>query len=169
MYRHLLIKVNSKEILQFCKGSIQCLNVFTNVLEEHRIPSNIDTNERLWTRRFGANGTSLRFICSNRFWYLGTTVKLWTYWMYFSMKFFSVSFVINEKKTTVMKSLCIYFGHHSLAFLNSFLNILNKYNILVLNKYNLEYVICLLINLFLQYFGGRGSRNTNTPKKYRLY
>ena len=41
MYRHLLIKVDSKEILQLCKGSIQCLNVFTNVLEEHRIPSNM--------------------------------------------------------------------------------------------------------------------------------
>ena len=42
------------------------------------------------------------------------------------------------KKTTVMKSLSIYFGHHSLAFLNSFLNMLNKYNVLILNKYNLE-------------------------------
>ena len=37
-----------------------------------------------------------------------------------------------------MKSLSIYFGHYNLAFLNSFLNILNKSNILVLNKYNLE-------------------------------
>ena len=138
MYRHLLIKVNSKEIFQFCKGSIQCLNVFTKVLEDHRIPTNIDINERLWAGRFGANGTSLRFICRNRFLYLGTTVKLWTYWMYFGIKFFSVSFVINEKKTTVMKSLSIYFRHHSLAFLNSFLNILNKYNILVLNKYILN-------------------------------
>ena len=76
MYRHLLIKVNSKEIFQFCKGSIQCLNVFTKVLEDHRIPTNIDINERLWTGRFGGNGTSLRFICRNRFLYLGTTVKL---------------------------------------------------------------------------------------------
>ena len=75
--------------------------------------------------------------------------------MYFSIKFFSVSFVINDKKTAVMKSLSIYFGHYSLAFLNSFLNTLNKY-ILVLNKHDLEYVICLFINLFLQYFGGRG-------------
>ena len=74
----------------------------------------------------------------------------------FQHKVFSVSLVINEKKTTVMKSLSIYFGHHSLAFLNSFLNILNKYNILVLNKYNLEYVTCLFINLFLQYLRGRG-------------
>ena len=56
----------------------------------------------------------------------------------FSINFFSVSFVINGKKTTVIKSLSIYFGHHSLAFLNSFLNILNKYNILELNKHNLE-------------------------------
>ena len=138
MYRHLLIKVNSKEIFQFCKSSIQCLNVFTKVLEDHRIPTNIDINGRLWAGRFGGNGTSLRFICRNRFLYLGTTVKLWTYWMYFSIKFFSVSFVINEKKTTVMKSLSIYFRHHSLAFLSRFWNILNKYNILVLNKYVLN-------------------------------
>ena len=139
MYRHLLIKVNSKEIFQFCKGSIQCLNVFTKVLEDHRIPTNIDINERLWTGRFGANGTSLRFICRNRFLYLGTTVKLWTYWMYFGIKFFSVSFAINEKKPfLLMKSLSIYFRHHSLAFLNCVLNILNKYNILVLNKYILN-------------------------------
>ena len=54
-----------------------------------------------------------------------------------------------------MKSLPIYFGRYSLAFLNSFLNILNKY-ILVLNKCNFKYVICLFINLFLQYFGARG-------------
>ena len=76
MYRHLLIKLNSKEIFQFCKGSVQCLNVFTIVLEDHRIPTNTDINERLWTGRFGANGTILRFICKNRFLYLGTTVKL---------------------------------------------------------------------------------------------
>ena len=37
-----------------------------------------------------------------------------------------------------MKSLHIYFGRHSLAFLNSFLNILNKYNVLILNKYDFE-------------------------------
>ena len=37
-----------------------------------------------------------------------------------------------------MKNLSISLGHHSLAFLNSFLNILNKYNVLILNKYNLE-------------------------------
>ena len=42
------------------------------------------------------------------------------------------------KKNTVMKSLSIYFGYHNLAFLNSFLNILNKYNTLVLNKYILN-------------------------------
>ena len=80
----------------------------------------------------------------------------------FQYKVFPVSFVINEKKTTAMKSFSIYFGHYSLTFLNSFLNILNKYNILVLNKYNLEYVICLFVDLFLQYFGGRESSNTNT-------
>ena len=55
-------------------SSIQCLNVFTKVLEDHRIATNIDINERLWTGRFGANRTSLRFICRNRFSYLGTTV-----------------------------------------------------------------------------------------------
>ena len=76
MYRHLLIKANSKEIFQFCKGSIQCLNVFTKVLEVHRIPTNIDINERLWTGRFGANGATLKITCRNRFLYLGTTVNL---------------------------------------------------------------------------------------------
>ena len=42
------------------------------------------------------------------------------------------------KKSTVMRILSIYFGHHSSAFLNIFLNILSKYNVLILNKYNLE-------------------------------
>ena len=55
----------------------------------------------------------------------------------FHRKVFSVSFVIGEKKATVMKRLVIYFVDHSLAFLNSFLNILNKY-VLILRKYNLE-------------------------------
>ena len=98
MYRPLLIKVNSKEIFQFCKCSIQCLNVFTKVLEDHRIPTNIDINERLWTGWFGANGTSLSFICKNRSLYLGTTVKLWTYWMYFSIKFFPFLLLLMKKK-----------------------------------------------------------------------
>ena len=48
-----------------------------------------------------------------------------------------ISFVIDEKNYCDEK-LYIYFRHHSLAFLNSFLNILNKYNVLILNKYNLE-------------------------------
>ena len=52
--------------------------------------------------------------------------------------FFPFFFVIDEKKSTVMRNLSIYFGHHGLAFLNIFLNILNKYNVLILNKYNLE-------------------------------
>ena len=56
-----------------------------------------------------------------------------------------------------MKSLSIYFGQHSLAFLNTFLSILKKYNVSTLNKYNLEQVIyALFINLFLQYFGSQG-------------
>ena len=130
MYRHLLIKVNSKEIFQFWKGSIHCLNVFKKVLEAHRIPTNIDINERLWAGRFGANGTSLRFICRNRFLYLGTTVKLWTYWMYFTIKFFPFLLLLM-KKTTVMKSLSIYFRHHSSTILNSFLIVLNKYNVFI--------------------------------------
>ena len=50
--------------------------VFTKLVEAERIPTIIDINERLWTRRFGANGTSLKFICRNRFLYLGTAVKL---------------------------------------------------------------------------------------------
>ena len=50
--------------------------VFYKTLQDHRIPNNIDINERLWTGRFGANGTNLRFICRNKFLYLGATVKL---------------------------------------------------------------------------------------------
>ena len=61
-----------------------------------------------------------------------------------------------EKKTTVMKRLSIYFGHHSLDFLNRFLNILNKYNILMLNKYNLEEVTCFIHKFVLAIFRGRG-------------
>ena len=54
---------------------------FTKLLEDHKFPNNIgptdiDINERLWTGRFGANETSLRFICRNMGLYLGTTVKL---------------------------------------------------------------------------------------------
>ena len=64
-------------------------------------------------------------------------MELWIYWMYFTIKFFSVSFAVDEKKSTVMKNLSICFGHHSLAFLSSFLNILKKY-VLNLNKYNHE-------------------------------
>ena len=41
--------------------------LFYKLLEDHRISTNIDINERLWTGRFGANGTSLRFICRNIF------------------------------------------------------------------------------------------------------
>ena len=48
---------------------------FTKLLEDDRIPTNIDINERLSTGRFGANGT----VYTNRFLYLGTTVKLLTY------------------------------------------------------------------------------------------
>ena len=166
MYRYLLIKLNSKEIFQFCKGSIQCLNVFRKVLEDHRIPTNIDVKERLWTGRFGANRASLKFICRNRFLHLGKTVKLWTYWMYFSIKFFPFYLLSMKKKTNVMKSLSICFGHHSLAFLNSFWNILNKYHILVLNKYNLEYVTCNILGAEGRRDGGwgprgRGPKNTD--------
>ena len=52
-----------------------------------------------------------------------------------------------------MKSLSIYFGDHSLAFLNSFLNILNKY-ILILSKYNLEEVKCHIYKFGLAIFWG---------------
>ena len=114
-----------------------CNVYFTKLLEDNRIPTNMYINERPWTGRLGANGTSLRCICRNRFLYLGSTVKLWTCWMYFTIKFFPFLLLLT-KKTTVMKSLSIYFGHHTLAFLNSFLDILNKYNILILNKCNLE-------------------------------
>ena len=37
-----------------------------------------------------------------------------------------------------------FFKHHSLDFLNRFLNILNKYNALILSMYNLEEVICFV-------------------------
>ena len=59
-----------------------------------------------------------------------------------------------------MKSLSIYFGHHSLAFLNSLLNILNKY-VFTLNKYNVELEICLIHEFVLAIFWGptaEGSR-----------
>ena len=53
------------------------------------------------------------------------------------MKIFSFILLLM-KKTTLLKNLSIYFGHHSLEILNSFLNILNEYNVLILIKYNLE-------------------------------
>ena len=56
----------------------------------------------------------------------------------FHHKLFFRFFCYWWKKTTVMKSLSIYFVHHTSAFLNSFLNTLNKYNVLILNKFNLE-------------------------------
>ena len=34
--------------------------IFTKLLEDHRIPTNIDIVERLWIGRFGANRASLR-------------------------------------------------------------------------------------------------------------
>ena len=43
-----------------------------------------------------------------------------------------------KKKNYCDENLSIYFVNHGLAFLNSFLNIFNKYNILVLNKYILN-------------------------------
>ena len=52
-----------------------------------------------------------------------------------------------------MKSLSIYFGRHGLAFLNSFLGILNKYNVLILNKYNLE---CFIYEFGLAILGVEG-------------
>ena len=62
--------------------------------------------------------------------------------MKYSVKYFTIKFFpflsLSMKDTAVMKSLSIYFGHHSLAFLNSLLGILNKYNVLILNKCNLE-------------------------------
>ena len=58
------------------------------LLEDHRIPTNIDINESLWTGRFGANGTSLRFICRNRFLYSLNV---------FYHNVFYVPFAIDEK------------------------------------------------------------------------
>ena len=68
---------------------------FTKPSEDHRISTNIDIDERLWTSRFGVNGTNLRFMCRNRFLYLGTTMKFRTL---FHHNFFSISFVVDEKK-----------------------------------------------------------------------
>ena len=58
MYRHLLVKVNLKEIFQFLRVQFNVLmtfkefcNVyFTKLLENHRIPTNIDIHEKtIWT------------------------------------------------------------------------------------------------------------------------
>ena len=81
MCRHLLIRVNSKEIFQFLRvqfNNLWIFKKFCNVyfikpLEDDRIPTDIDINER-----FEVN-ESLWFLCKKRFLYLGTTVKLWTY------------------------------------------------------------------------------------------
>ena len=77
-----------------------------------------------------------------------------------------------------MKSLSIYFGQYSLAFLNSWTSIMfESWISIILNKW-----YALFMNLFLQYFWGRGptrwgprgegprgegrgSRNTNTHSK----
>ena len=78
MHRHLLIELNSKEIFQFLKIQYNVLNVLTGefcnmyitkLLEDHRIPTNIDINERLWAGRFYAIGASLRFICRSRLYF----------------------------------------------------------------------------------------------------
>ena len=68
---------------------------FKKLLEDHRILTNIDINEILWTGIFGANGTSLRFIYRNKFLYLETTVV--NLLNVFYHKVFCVSFVIDEK------------------------------------------------------------------------
>ena len=59
--------------MNFSKNFTTCI---LQLLEDHRIPTNIDINERLQIGRLGANGTNLRFTYRNRFLYLGTTVKL---------------------------------------------------------------------------------------------
>ena len=64
---------------------------FTKLLEDHRIPTNIDINGKLWTGRSGANRTRLRFACRNNC----EVVNLLNV---FHHKVFSVSFVIDEKK-----------------------------------------------------------------------
>ena len=78
--------------------------------------------------------------------------------MYFTMKFLPFLLLSMKKKTTLMKRLSIYFGHYSLAFLNSFLNILNKYNVLILNKYNPEQVICFIHEFVLEIYRGTEDR-----------
>ena len=100
----------------------------------------------------------------NRFLHLGKTMKLRICWMYFTIKFFSVSFVTDEKRT-VTKSFSTYFGHHSLSSLNSFLNIMNKYDVLILNKYNLEQVICFIHKFVLAIFlGPRAEDKSRGPR-----
>ena len=59
--------------------SLQRRIYFKSFFEDHGIPTNImniDINERLWTGRFGASGTSLRFLRRKRFLYSGLTIKL---------------------------------------------------------------------------------------------
>ena len=103
-------------------------NFATFILEDHRIPANIDINERQWTGRFRANETSFRFICRHRFRNNREVVNLLNV---FHRKVCFRFFVIDEKRTTVMKNLSIYSGHHIFAFLNSFLKILNRYDVLI--------------------------------------
>ena len=114
-----------------------CNVYFTKLLEGHRVSTNIDINEKTMDGKFGANGTSLRFTCKNMLLYLWK-MKLSSFWMYFTIKFFFNLFCYWWKKSTATKNLPIYFGHHHLAFLNRFLNILNKNNVLIFNKYNHE-------------------------------
>ena len=56
----------------------------------------------------------------------------------FHHKFFSVSFVIVEKKDYCDEKPFHLFWSPQLSLSNNFLNIFNKYNVLTLNKYTLE-------------------------------
>ena len=86
----------------------------------------------------------------------------------FHHKVFPFLLLSMEKKLLWWKAFL--FGHHSFAFLNSFLNILNK-DVLILKKCNFEWVICFIHEFVLAIFWGRraerrrvegrGSRNRN--------
>ena len=83
-----------------------------------------DKKEQVWGLYVGTG-----FYIRNKF-----VVKLLNI---FHPKVLSDSFVIIEKKNYCLKAFPFILDT-SLAFLNSFFNIFNKYNVLTLNKYNLK-------------------------------
>ena len=81
-----------------------CTVYFRKLSEDQRIPTNIDINETTTNWKIWSKWISLRFICKNCVSYLGTTMKLWTFGVYFTMKSFSFSSVIDKKKVVWWKA-----------------------------------------------------------------